>query len=150
MNMQHCNLLCLPENYQMKYYFYHGLSWPQLSYLTKDEDGKIVGYVLAKMEEDPNYVPHEPITSLAVKHSHQHLGLAQRLMDQASWAMMENFCSKYVSLNIMKNNRVALHLYSKTLDFQHCLSTCLSHIYPVNKPWLSRLLCSVFSGVTSQ
>jgi hypothetical protein len=30
-NMQHCNLLCLPENYQMKYYFYHGLSWPQLS-----------------------------------------------------------------------------------------------------------------------
>lgn len=31
MNMQHCNLLCLPENYQMKYYFYHGLSWPQVS-----------------------------------------------------------------------------------------------------------------------
>lgn len=30
MNMQHCNLLCLPENYQMKYYFYHGLSWPQV------------------------------------------------------------------------------------------------------------------------
>lgn len=27
MNMQHCNLLCLPENYQMKYYFYHGLTW---------------------------------------------------------------------------------------------------------------------------
>ena len=31
MNMQHCNLLCLPENYQMKYYFYHGLSWPQVT-----------------------------------------------------------------------------------------------------------------------
>jgi len=30
MNMQHCNLLCLPENYQLKYYFYHGLSWPQV------------------------------------------------------------------------------------------------------------------------
>lgn len=93
MNMQHCNLLCLPENYQMKYYFYHGLSWPQvshgaisyfccscscsnhsscplisysvyvcmfdthfsasfflqLSYIAEDENGKIVGYVLAKM-----------------------------------------------------------------------------------------------------
>lgn len=33
MNMQHCNLLCLPENYQMKYYFYHGLSWPQVRQL---------------------------------------------------------------------------------------------------------------------
>lgn len=49
MNMQHCNLLCLPENYQMKYYFYHGLSWPQLSYVAEAENGKIVGYVLAKM-----------------------------------------------------------------------------------------------------
>jgi peptide alpha-N-acetyltransferase len=39
----------LPENYQLKYYFYHGLSWPQLSYVGEDDDGKIVGYVLAKM-----------------------------------------------------------------------------------------------------
>ena len=31
--MQHCNLSCLPENYQMKYYFYHILSWPQLLYV---------------------------------------------------------------------------------------------------------------------
>ena len=65
MNMQHCNLLCLPENYQMKYclstfsrkcndfhvryYMYHGLSWPQLSYVAEDDKGKIVGYVLAKV-----------------------------------------------------------------------------------------------------
>uniref|UniRef100_A0A8C8VZU2 N-terminal amino-acid N(alpha)-acetyltransferase NatA n=1 Tax=Peromyscus maniculatus bairdii TaxID=230844 RepID=A0A8C8VZU2_PERMB len=121
MNMQHCNLLCLPENYQMKYYFYHGLSWPQLSYLTKDEDGKIVDYVLAKMEEDPDYVPHEHITSLAVKCSHQHLSLAQKLMDQASRAVMENFCSKYVSLDIMKNNRVTGEIPQ--------LIKCLPHNY---------------------
>lgn len=62
--MQHCNLLCLPENYQMKYYFYHALSWPQLSYVAEDEKGRIVGYVLAKMEEDPDEVPHGHITSL--------------------------------------------------------------------------------------
>ena len=85
MNMQHCNLLCLPENYQMKYYFYHGLSWPQLSYVAEDEKGKIVGYVLAKMEEDPDdSVPHGHITSLAVKRSHRRLGLAQKLMDQVN------------------------------------------------------------------
>ena len=41
--------MCLPENYQMKYYFYHMLSWPQLLYVCEDYDGKIVGYVLAKM-----------------------------------------------------------------------------------------------------
>uniref|UniRef100_A0A2K6EJW8 N-terminal amino-acid N(alpha)-acetyltransferase NatA n=1 Tax=Propithecus coquereli TaxID=379532 RepID=A0A2K6EJW8_PROCO len=99
MNMQHCNLLCLPKNYQMKYYFYHGLSWPQLSYIAKDEDGKIVGY-------DPDDMPHGHITSLAVKHSHWRL------------AMIENFKAKYVSLHVRKSNQAALHLYSNTLNFQ--------------------------------
>jgi peptide alpha-N-acetyltransferase len=72
MNMQHCNLLCLPENYQMKYYFYHGLSWPQLSFVAEDAKGKIVGYVLAKMEEESEDVPHGHITSLAVQRSHRY------------------------------------------------------------------------------
>ena len=34
--IQACNLLCLPENYQLKYYMYHLLSWPQLSYVAED------------------------------------------------------------------------------------------------------------------
>ncbi|XP_024611503.1 N-alpha-acetyltransferase 11-like isoform X1 [Neophocaena asiaeorientalis asiaeorientalis] len=119
MNMQHCNLLCLPENYQMKYYFYHGLSWPQLSYVAEDENGKIVGYVLAKMEGGPHNVPHGHITSLAVKRSHRRLGLAQKLMDQACGAMIENFNAKYVSLHVRKSsNRAALRLYSNTLNFK--------------------------------
>ncbi len=33
----------------MKYYLYHILSWPQLLYVAEDYDGRIVGYVLAKM-----------------------------------------------------------------------------------------------------
>ncbi|OBS75986.1 hypothetical protein A6R68_17559 [Neotoma lepida] len=91
--MQHCNLLCLVENYQMKYYLYYGLSWPQLSYIAEDEDCKIVGYVLAQME-DLDDVPHGHITLLAMKRWHGHLGLAQKLMEQASLAMIENFCAK--------------------------------------------------------
>lgn len=122
MNMQHCNLLCLPENYQMKYYFYHGLSWPQLSYVAVDERNKIVGYVLAKMEEEPDEgtgvkEPHGHITSLAVKRSHRRLGLAKKLMDQASRAMVENFKAKYVSLHVRKSNRAALALYKTVLQF---------------------------------
>ena len=33
----------------VQYYFYHILSWPQLLYVAEDYNGKIVGYVLAKM-----------------------------------------------------------------------------------------------------
>jgi N-alpha-acetyltransferase 10/11 len=42
----------------MKYYFYHLLSWPQLLWVAEDFDGKIVGYVLAKMEEDERQPKH--------------------------------------------------------------------------------------------
>ncbi|KAK4310609.1 hypothetical protein Pmani_017837 [Petrolisthes manimaculis] len=117
MHMQHCNLLCLPENYQMKYYLYHGLSWPQLSYVAEDELGQIVGYVLAKMEEESEEDPHGHITSLAVRRSHRRLGLAQKLMDQTARAMVECFNAKYVSLHVRKSNRAALNLYTNTLKF---------------------------------
>lgn len=84
--MQNCNLTCLPENYQMKYYLYHMLSWPQLLNVAEDRPGHIVGYVLSKMEDkddkDVN-VNHGHITSLAVFRSHRLLGLATRLMNQA-------------------------------------------------------------------
>ena len=49
--IQNCNLWCLPENYTSKYYFYHFLSWNQLLFLAENTDGKVVGYVLAKIEE---------------------------------------------------------------------------------------------------
>lgn len=50
-----------------------------------------LGYVLAKMEEDGEDNRHGHITSLAVKRSHRRLGLAQKLMNQASLAMVECF-----------------------------------------------------------
>ena len=56
----------------LQYYMYHGLSWPQLSFVAEDPNrGEIVGYVLAKMEEEAEDDPHGHITSLAVKRSHR-------------------------------------------------------------------------------
>ncbi|VEL31077.1 unnamed protein product [Protopolystoma xenopodis] len=118
LNMRDCNLDCLPENYQMKYYFYHGLSWPQLSYVAEADDGEIVGYVLAKMEEDPEDMQYGHITSLAVKRTYRRLGLAQALMNLASKAMIDTFGAKYVSLHVRRSNRAALTLYRKTLGFE--------------------------------
>jgi len=115
--MQNCNLTCLPENYQMKYYFYHILSWPQLSYVAEDYKGNIVGYVLAKMEEDTNEV-HGHITSLAVLRSHRKLGLATKLMEASEKSMAETYDAEYVSLHVRKSNRAAFSLYSETLRFE--------------------------------
>jgi len=117
MAMQSTNLSCLPENYQMKYYFYHILSWPQLSFVAEDHKHKIVGYVLAKMEEDAAE-PHGHITSLAVMRSYRKLGLATKLMLQAQRAMLETFDANYVSLHVRVSNRAALKLYQDTLKFK--------------------------------
>jgi ribosomal protein S18 acetylase RimI-like enzyme len=72
----------------MKYYFYHVLSWPQLLYVAEDFNKEIVGYVLAKMEEDAE-IPHGHITSLAVLRTHRKLGIASKLMTSAQKAMTE-------------------------------------------------------------
>ena len=116
-SMQQANLSCLPENYQMKYYFYHVLSWPNLSYVAEDDRGNVVGYVLAKMEEDTKEPPHGHITSLAVMRSHRKMGLATRLMDQSAQAMAEIYGAEFVSLHVRVSNRAALTLYRDTLAF---------------------------------
>ena len=41
-HVQTANITNLPENYFCKYYLYHALSWPQLSYVAVD-----VSYILA-------------------------------------------------------------------------------------------------------
>lgn len=42
---------------------------------------KVVGYVLAKMEEEPtDGLQHGHITSLSVMRTHRRLGIAERLM----------------------------------------------------------------------
>ena len=100
----------------MKYYLYHVLSWPQLLYCAEDYNKKIVGYVLAKMEEDAD-VPHGHITSLAVLRSHRKLGIAAKLMTAAQESMVETFSAKHVSLHVRKSNMAALHLYRQTLGY---------------------------------
>ncbi|KAK6950943.1 N-alpha-acetyltransferase 11 [Daldinia eschscholtzii] len=125
--IQHANLENLPENYFMKYYLYHALSWPQLSYVAVDvsrpkktpyDYPKIVGYVLAKMEEEPSDgVQHGHITSLSVMRTHRRLGIAEKLMRQSQLAMVETFGAQYVSLHVRVSNKAAIHLYTKTLGF---------------------------------
>ncbi|KAJ3010333.1 N-alpha-acetyltransferase 10 [Thoreauomyces humboldtii] len=98
-------------------YIYHALSWPQLSYVAEDHKGRVVGYVLAKMEEEPGQVPHGHITSLAVMRNWRRLGIAEKLMTQSQKAMAEAFLAQYVSLHVRKSNRAALQLYRDTLKF---------------------------------
>ena len=119
LRMQQTNLLCLPENYQYKYYMYHYLSWPSLLHVAEDHNGKIVGYVLAKLEDED--VKKDEIqghiTSLSVLRTYRRLGVASKLMTHAINMMQEYFDADFVSLHVRVSNRPALNLYHNNLGF---------------------------------
>lgn len=126
-SIQQCNLSNLPENYFLKYYLYHALTWPQLSFVAVVRGPnsklsaypKVVGYVLAKMEEEPtDGIQHGHITSLSVMRTHRRLGIAEKLMRMSQRAMAEVFNADYVSLHVRMSNVAALHLYRDTLGFE--------------------------------
>lgn len=120
--IQQANLANLPENYSFKYILYHGLSWPQGSFIAEC-NGEVVGYVLGKMEDDNQDKkdvdhPSAHITSIAVAREYRRLGLATRLLKQSLKTLRENYGAEYVSLHVRKSNIAALHLYQRSLDFK--------------------------------
>ncbi|WVQ81709.1 hypothetical protein IAT38_003834 [Cryptococcus sp. DSM 104549] len=118
LGMQNANLLNLPENYTFKYYLYHALTWPELSYVAVDPRGRIVGYILAKMEEEPSAEPSGHVTSISVLRPYRRLGLAQKLMKQSQEAMVAHYKAHHITLHVRKSNRAAISLYRDSLGFE--------------------------------
>lgn len=50
--------------------------------------------------------------------TYRRLGLAQKLMTQATLQMAQVFGAHYVSLHVRKTNRAAIGLYRDTLKFE--------------------------------
>ncbi|KAF9482765.1 acyl-CoA N-acyltransferase [Pholiota conissans] len=122
MGMQACNLQNLPENYMMRFWLYHSMTWPQISFVAEDHKGRIVGYVLAKIDEpsedDKDQVIHGHVNSISVLRSYRRLGLAKKLMLLSQEAMLSIYKASYVSLHVRKSNKAAIALYRDTLGFE--------------------------------
>ncbi|KAF8823126.1 N-acetyltransferase family protein [Cardiosporidium cionae] len=145
-SMQYCNVMNLPENYRMNYYFYHLLTWPQLTQVAEDTSGKVAAILFFKFEciSDPDFlyilqssifcvkvyflhyhtfrdedeaVSHGHITSVAIMRSYRMLGLASKLMKLTHTAMEEAHKSPFVSLHVRVTNKAAYNLYSKVLGY---------------------------------
>lgn len=115
--VQNCNLECLPENYQLKYYIYHLVSWPECSFIAEnDEDSALVGYILGKIEE-ATYPFSGHITSLAIYPEFRNFGIARQLMELC----IDSFTRlgvRNVTLHVRKSNAAALRLYLEKLNFE--------------------------------
>ncbi|KAJ3907463.1 acyl-CoA N-acyltransferase [Lentinula edodes] len=97
---------------------YHCATWPSISYVAEDK-GRIVGYILAKMEEETAEAeqPHGHVTSISVLRSYRRLGIAKKLMLLSQESMASHRAS-HVALHVRKSNRAALSLYRDTLGFE--------------------------------
>lgn len=118
--MQAANLQNLPENYTMKFWLYHAMTWPQISFVAEDHKGRIVGYVLAKIDEQENSEEpvHGHVNSISVLRSYRRLGLANKLMLASQEAMRSVYKASYVTLHVRKSNKAALGLYRDSLGFK--------------------------------
>lgn len=106
----------------MRYWMYHLMTWSHLPHVAVDETSqKIVGYVLAKMEEDSksdDYIPHGHITSISVLRDYRKLGIATKLMRAAHNAMETIYGAKFCSLHVRQSNRSALGMYRDVLKYE--------------------------------
>ncbi|KAI3947176.1 hypothetical protein MKW92_011524 [Papaver armeniacum] len=123
------------------------LSWPQLFYVAI-YGGRIVGYLVAKMlveeqyedlvkeqervkednEEEEKGDDKEAeedveecegyISSLGVHPSHKKLGIARKLMNVVENAMVKQYGSKYVSLQVRVSNHAAIKFYTEKLGYK--------------------------------
>jgi len=117
--MTSTNVLCLPENYNPRYWLYHLVGWPHISKIAEDRFGRCVGYVLAKIDDETNDEKiHGHITSLAVARTYRKQGLAGRLMRASMRSMREVYTALYCSLHVRESNRAARTLYERSLKFE--------------------------------
>ena len=90
--------------------------------MAESDDGRIVGYVMAKLEDeddDGNSVKiHGHITSISVLRTHRKLGIATKLMRASQGAMEQVYGAEYCSLHVRVTNRAAIALYQDVLGFE--------------------------------
>jgi peptide alpha-N-acetyltransferase len=127
--MQNTNLHCLAENYHMWYWLYHYLLSPQAAHVAFSATGKIIGYVLGKIDDENQtptgkgpVLPHGHITSVAVYSCYRKLGIATRLLRYTHYTLKECFHADHVDLNVRETNRAAHILYNRTLGYEFVMT----------------------------
>ncbi|KAL7713466.1 acetyltransferase complex ard1 subunit [Entamoeba marina] len=100
------------EEYQIKFYYYHFLSWPYLSYLAELPNGNIIGYVLLKMEENPDKL-FASLTTLTVARPYRRMKVATTLLKTAENALIEAYGAQSVISQVPTNNKAIIETLKK-------------------------------------
>ncbi|CEF69437.1 ARD1 homolog a, N-acetyltransferase [Strongyloides ratti] len=114
--IQHCNQQCLPEHYKNNYLVYIMLCWPSLSYVAEDDKGRVIGYIIVKLDE--NNDKKGLVVSLAVSLSYRRLGIAKKLMNFSIQALIDCYNATEIFLQVRKSNNIAIMFYKVKMNFK--------------------------------
>ena len=112
------NKTTLPENYPSFYFRLHLNNFPK-AFLVAEMDGRVVGYIMCRVEYDNLYIKpgvvgrKGHIVSLAVLPETRRRGIATELMRRAMEAMKKHYGADEYYLEVRVSNEPAIRLYKK-------------------------------------
>ena len=116
--VMYINKVSLPENYPEWFFEEHLERWGEAFYVA-EVGGKVVGYVMSRVEFGAPYVVEGSIVkkghivSIAVLEGYRRRGIGRRLMENALRSLKEVYDCKEVYLEVRVSNMPAIRLYEK-------------------------------------
>ena len=112
----HINRVCLPENYPA-YFFLQLHSNYSKAFLVAEKDGKVVGYIMCRLEHGKSHfgfriIKRGHVVSIAVLPEHRKQGIGKNLMLNAEKAL-KDYGAKEIILEVRVSNIPAINLYEK-------------------------------------
>lgn len=114
------NRLSLPENYPYYFFVEHAKEYTNAFYVAEAEKGKIVGYVMPRIELGfsnfraiPTFVKKGHIVSIAVLEEYRRKGIGTELLKASMKSMKEYYGAEEVYLEVRVSNYPAISLYEK-------------------------------------
>ena len=111
------NQIALPENYSPDFFIDLHDRFPA-TFIVAEEDSKIVGYMMCRIESNlfgfaSGNIKKGHVISIAVLPEHQHKGIGEALMKEALQNMKELYKAKECYLEVRVTNLPAITLYKK-------------------------------------
>lgn len=115
------NLVCLPEHYPYDFWLDHLNTWGK-TFLVAEVDGKIVGYVMCRVESGLGFISNKlsrlgHVVSIAVLPEYRRRGIGRMLMLEALDRLREYYGVNEVYLEVRVSNIPAIKLY-ESLGFR--------------------------------
>lgn len=112
------NMVTLPEHYPDEFFYELYEEYGKAFYVAVDQTGRVVGYVMSRVEWKPGFFRHfivrsGHIVSIGVLAEHRGRSLGFALMTQSMFSLKNEYKCEETYLEVRVSNQPAINLYKK-------------------------------------